>query len=408
MRLRARRTALLSGFVGLGAIAAAGCFPGRPPPPPAPTSSCSAASQSAAGPTPQQPVKYAAVVERPGSAPATSTFTATSESDKNAKVQQLQQQGSVKSVEPDKKVSALDTVTNPTANPQYGNQWNLAAQPGANFPAAWTNGFGGAGTRIAIVDTGALLTHQNFANQIVPGPDYVANPNGAVSVTGDPNGHGTHTTGIAGAKNNYTGTLGGAPNATIVAVRVLDASGSGFDSDVASGITWAADPSHGHAQVISLSLGGNCPSAAMQTAVEYAKTQGVVVVAAAGNDGNCSSVEYPGGYSTAPNAAVIAVAATDNQGNRASYSNCASYVSIAAPGSLIVSTYIPNNNSYATLSGTSMATPLVGAAAALMEEKCPGITPGQVRADLAANSGPAVPNFAFHRLDAGTATTAAC
>ncbi len=351
-------------------------------------------------------MKYVAVVQRPGSAPTTSTFTATSSTDKNAKVQQLDQQGSVVSVEPDRKVSALDSVPSPGLNPRYSQQWNLAAPPAANFPPAWTN-FGGAGERIAIVDTGVFLTHPNLVNHVEAGPDYVAGGN----VTGDLNGHGTHTAGIAGAENNDTGTLGGAPNATIVAVRVLDAQGNGFSSDVASGINWAANPAGGHVQVISLSLGGACPSSDMQTAVEYAKSQGVVVVAAAGNDGSCGAVEYPGGYSTDGNAAVIAAAATDDThpGTLASYSNCGSYVSIAAPGTQILSTlpFSGANSSptgYGFLSGTSMATPLVGAAAALMEEKCLGITPDRVRAVLA-NSGQAVPGFAFKNLDAGAATT---
>jgi serine protease len=361
-------------------------------------------------------VKYVAVVQRPGSAPTTATFTATSPTDKTVKVQQLQQQGPVVSVEPDKTVSALDSVPNPGLNPDYpANEWNLGVQPGGDFASAWTSGFGGANIRIALVDTGVRLTHQNFAGLVVAGPDYVANSNGSVAVTGDPNGHGTHTAGIAAAKNNDTGILGGAPNATIVAVRALDANGNGFSSDVASGITWAADPARGHAQVISLSLGGACPSSDMQTAVEYAKSQGVVVVAAAGNDSSCSAVEYPGGYSTDANAAVIAVAATDNAGNRAPYSNCGSYVSIAAPGgdgntkaTGVWSTWGSANNAYAVLNGTSMATPLVGAAAALEVEKCPVITPGQVRTDLMTHSGPAVPGFTFKRLDAGVATGAAC
>jgi serine protease len=362
-------------------------------------------------------VKYAAVVQRPGSAPTTSTFTATSPTDKNAKIQQLDQQGSVVSVEPDRKVSALDLAPNPK-DTLYPQEWGLAAPPGANFPGAWSQ-FDGTGERIAIVDTGVRLSHQAFqAHPVFAGPDYVAGGN----VTGDPNGHGTHTAGLAGAGDTDTpgspgNTLGGAPNATIVAVRVLDAQGNGFSSDVASGITWAADPAQGHVQVISLSLGGACPSSDMQTAVEYAKSQGVVVVAAAGNDGSCGAVEYPGGYSTDGNAAVIAVAATDNAGNRASYSNCGSYVSIAAPGGEgggssatgILSTYNGSDSDYAVFSGTSMATPLVGAAAALMEEKCgPGISPGQVRADLEAHSGGPVPGFGFNHLDAGVATTAGC
>jgi thermitase len=325
-------------------------------------------------------------------------------------------------VQPVQPVHLLDSVdpNGPNDDPSYSNQWSLATQPGANFSPAWANNFAGAGIRIAIVDTGVRLTHQNFGGQVVAGPDLVTNPdpNSGVVVTGDPHGHGTHTAGIAGAKDNDTGTLGGAPNATIIAVRVLNSCGSGSSTDVANGITWAADPARGNAKVISLSLGGSA-SIDMQKAVEYAYTKGVVVVAAAGNDGsgscNPNAVEYPGGYSTDTQAAVIAAAATDNTGKVASYSNCGSFVSIAAPGSSIYSTWAASDTSYTTLSGTSMATPLVAAAAALMEEKCPAIAAGgaqedagRVRSDLQTNSAAPPPGQTFRSLDAGAATTAAC
>ena len=223
-------------------------------------------------------------------------------------------------------------------------------------------------------------------------------------------------------------------------MRVLDQNGSGTDANVANGIIWAAtptnqlfnaDPAHpgadpnipgGGANVISLSLGGSAPDAAVQAAVEFAKTQGVVVVAAAGNNNaatpgmacDSTAVDYPAAYSTDPKAAVIAVAATDNTGAATYYSYCGSYVDIAAPGgtggststSILSST---NSSDTATrlLNGTSMATPLVSAAAALLLEKCPGTDPVRIRQDLD-STGPAVTSQSFSRLDAGLAVTGSC
>jgi subtilisin family serine protease len=432
MQTRGIRAAFLPAV--LVAVAAAACHPTPPPPPPpppppapAPSNPCSTSqaastpttSQSAPTPTPQSPVKYSAVIQSPGAAPTAATFTATSPSDKDAKVQQLQRYGPVTAVAPDKKVSALADTVKPNGNPDYlnGDQWGLAS---ADFPAAWTSGFGGTNIRIAIIDTGLRLSHQDFApmgSKAVAGPDYVTDPSGNTLIStslpnnGDPNGHGTHTAGIAAADDNGVGGLGGAPDATLIPVRVLDANGSGFTSDVANGITWAANPAQGHARVISLSLGGSTPTSDVQAAVEYANQKGVVVVAAAGNASSpCPNAEYPGAFSTDPNAAVIAVAATDVNGNLASYSNFGSFVTIAAPGGTgssvgtsIFSTYNQSDTSYALLDGTSMATPFVAAAAGLLQEKC-GVSAAQVRADLVNHHGPAVPGQSFNRVDAGALT----
>ncbi len=318
-----------------------------------------------------------------------------------------------------------------TSQPLH-EQWSLAAYPGANFSAAWTVK-AGQGMRIALVDTGVRLTHESFAGQVVAGPDY--SNGGNSTVTGDLNGHGTHTAGIAGARDidssanasidgapGAGNTLGGSPNSTLLAVRALDQNGNGFDSDVANGITWAATPQNqsfmgrpgGGADVISLSLGGPCPDPALLTALQTARSNGVVVVAAAGNDSSCSAVEYPGAYSADGSTSVIAVASTDSDGHRSSFSNCGSYVNIAAPGGSILSTYNGSNTDYKTLSGTSMATPLVAAAAALVKEECPsffavagGSGPDHVKTELDSHGTP-VDSFSFHHLDAGAALAANC
>lgn len=401
---------MVCALAGLGLVAAA-CQPVAAPPPPPPVS-CDTASQ--ATPTPQHPVSYAAVVRRQGwAAPQATSFTATSEADKDAQIAQLQSSGTVLAVGPNQILKAQTDPPVQTANyPDFPLQWGLHTPPplhGGDFQPAWSLGYSGGGERVAVVDTGVDLAHQGLAGRVVAGPDFVAGG----TVTGDPDGHGTHVAGII-ADADTSGGLGGAPNATIVAVRVLDQSGSGTDVAVANGIIWAATT--GHANVINLSLGATGCDTVLQAAMQIAWNDGVVVVAAAGNDGS-NELFSPAGYSNE----AIAVAATDENGNKSSFSNDGSFVSIGAPGQDILSTCAwspaciepeggttPSNTAYGYLDGTSMATPFVSAAAALIKEECPGFSASQIKAELVNHAGATVPGFAFHELDAGAAVTAHC
>lgn len=197
-------------------------------------------------------------MQQPNGAPAATAFTATSGSDEYEKVAELQQHAPVESVQPQTTLKTLDASISPPTNDQnYAQQWGLMGSPsnGADFPPAWAAAFTGQGERIAMIDTGVRLTHDSLpSSNVVRGPDFVTDSTGNTPVStslaghGDPNGHGTHTAGIAGAANNgnTTGdnqaTIGGAPNATLLAVRVLNSCGTGSDTDVANGITWAATP----------------------------------------------------------------------------------------------------------------------------------------------------------------------
>jgi thermitase len=175
----------------------------------------------------------------------------------------------------------------------------------------------------------------------------------------DENGHGTHCSGISAAiTNNKIGIAGVAPKVKILAVRVLNADGEGYLSDVVNGITYAADRG---AKVISLSLGSPRGSQTLQKAIQYAKKKGSVIIAAAGNDGT-SSPTYPAYYSN-----VISVAATDKNDQKAYFSNYGQWVDLAAPGVDIISTWL--NKKYETHSGTSMSTPLVAGIAGLLASK---------------------------------------
>lgn len=246
-------------------------------------------------------------------------------------------------------------MTTDTGDPLHGQQWSDSATP---YSPTWGCGQG-AGVAIAVVDTGVDRTHPDLAGRATSGG---ASLNGAASVTAgegsvDPHGHGTHVAGIAAATaGNGVGTSGVAPLATIIPVRVLGPSGGGWSSDVAAGITWAVDAG---AEVINLSLGAASQSNAMTNAITYAKANGVVVVAAAGNGGAQGASNYP-----AADNRTLAVASIDPSRNTSGFSTHGSYVDIAAPGSAILST-LPGGT-YGYKSGTSMATPFVSGVAALL------------------------------------------
>jgi len=206
----------------------------------------------------------------------------------------------------------------------------------------------------------------------------------------DDNGHGTHVAGIAAARSyNGIGIAGVSWKASILAVKVLNSQGWGTGFDIALGIKYAAD--YPNVKVINMSLGGDYDPTE-KDAVDYAvNTKGILLVAAAGN-GNTNDKSYPAGFSTDYPNKVIAVAAHDGNHCKASFSNYGTWVSITAPGVSIVST-TPiggaggNIDGYASFDGTSMASPFVAGAAAVVWALHPGYTNEQIGQLLTTNTG---------------------
>jgi len=254
-----------------------------------------------------------------------------------------------------------------------GQQWALDA---TSFEAAWSTTTGGA-VIVAVVDTGVRGDHQDLAPIMLSGYDFVDDGANGHS---DPNGHGTHVAGIIAAQaNNGVGIAGGAPGVRILPVRVLDANGTGFSSDVAAGIVWAADNG---ARVINVSLGSTSPSTGTQIAIQYALSKGALVLAAAGNGAQSGNAPlYPGAFPEA-----VAVGSVDSNLSRSAFSNHGSYLDLAAPGGNIISTWSSSATAYAGASGTSMATPYAAAAAALVTAANPSASVASVRANLEAGA----------------------
>ncbi|MCY9375121.1 S8 family serine peptidase [Bacillus sp. T17B1] len=241
-------------------------------------------------------------------------------------------------------------------------QWNL--EP-IQVKQAWKAGLTGKNVKIAVIDSG-ISPHDDLS---------IAGGYSAVSYTSsykDDNGHGTHVAGIIGAKHNGYGIDGIAPEAQVYAVKALDQNGSGDLQSLLQGIDWSI--THGM-DIVNMSLGTTSDSKTLHDAVDKADEQGILLVAASGNDGNGKPVNYPAAYSS-----VVAVSATNEKNQLASFSTTGDEVEFSAPGTNITSTYL--NQYYATGSGTSQATPHAAAMFALLKQRDPAETNVQLRAEM--------------------------
>ncbi|MEO5668490.1 MAG: S8 family serine peptidase [Bdellovibrionota bacterium] len=314
---------------------------------------------------------------------------------------QVRDFGNVEFIEPNFVYHAFDLPESLPNDPDFNRLWAMknngqadksgrAGIVGADIhaPEAWAISTGSKDVVVAIIDTGIDYTHPDLQANVWSAPDN-ANVHGYNAITDkldpmDDHSHGTHCFGtIAGSGDNGVGVAGVTWHASVMGVKFLTGAGSGTLADAVKAIDWAT--AHG-AQIMSNSWGGGGYSQALFDAIKRAQDKNILFIAAAGNDSsdNDANPSYPASYQLDN---VISVAASNNVDALAYFSNYgATTVHLAAPGENIYST-IPTALSkggvaYDTYSGTSMATPHVSGAAALLLAKEPSLTYAQVKARL--------------------------
>lgn len=325
----------------------------------------------------------------------------------------------VRFVEPDRIIRAAVASVDPLTpdDPFYAQQWGMER---IRMPEAWGVTKGTHSVLIALVDSGFDATHEDLVQALLwtnpveaggqPGVD--DDDNGLVDdlhgwdyVEDDPDpqdafGHGTHVGGtLVAGLDNHVGVAGIGPGVRLLPLRVLDGNGVGYVSDLLDALAYAR---RAQAQVINLSLVLRTQSLALESAVDRAYRDGILVVAATGNYG--SQVYWPAAYTQ-----TLAVAATDSLDQRAPFSNAGPETDLAAPGMGILST--APDNGYKISDGTSMATPHVAGVAGLILSLRPDLRPISVTTFLTATAvdvnadqlpGPD-PELGWGRLDAGAA-----
>ncbi|MFC7786856.1 Ig-like domain-containing protein [Rossellomorea sp. GCM10028870] len=279
-------------------------------------------------------------------------------------IKDLENDSDVEYAEPDHLIK-LNHVPNDS---YYSLQWH---HQNIESERTWDQTKGSSDVVVAVIDNGVDVDHPEFAGRIVAPYDTVYNT--TTMTKGD---HGTHVAGIIGSSmDNWMGLAGVAPETSIMPIDAFFNEESAYSSDVIEGIYYAVNNG---ADIINMSLGNYYYSSVYNDAIQYAYDNGVVVIAAAGND-NTSDSHYPSSYSN-----VISVASTTEYDTKSGFSNYGYDIDIAAPGSSILST-LPDSE-YGWMDGTSMASPVVAGVAALILANEPDLTNDQVADRLYASA----------------------
>jgi len=322
----------------------------------------------------------------------------------------------------DVETADLNYIRRSTLTPNdtaYDFQWHY---PLINLPAAWDISAGDPNVIVSVIDTGVLLNHPDLQGQLIAGYDFIDDPNRSLDGDGrdaDPNDpgdlsqngtkssfHGTHVAGTVGAAtNNGTGVAGVAWNVSIMPIRVLGLGASGTSFEIQQGVLYSARLPNAsttlppiRADIINLSLGGGGGSPSEQAIYTQARNEGVIIIAAAGND-NTPVPSYPASYN-----GVVSVSAVDLNKNKAPYSNFGPTVDVAAPGGDtsvdlngdsyadgVLSPLADDSGSnlifnYVFYQGTSMASPHIAGVAALMKAVNPALSPADFDMFLASGA----------------------
>ncbi len=266
---------------------------------------------------------------------------------------ELSKQSNIEYVEPDMPVELAAIPSDPFyAGYQYHHRL-------IGSESAWDQTIGHDDVLVAVIDDGFDLAHPDLKGRVVSPFNIITGKPGSVSVEL----HGTHVAGlIAGNMDNNEGGVGVAPGTSIMPIDVFDGE-DGFISDVAAGVYRAVDNG---ADIINMSLVAYADTKVLREAVQYAHAKNVLVVAAAGNDG-ISSPYYPAAYEE-----VVSVASTDAADLHSDFSNYGKTIDIAAPGTGVFSIF--PDGLFGGLDGTSMSTPIVSGAAALLKANEPKLS----------------------------------